>query len=209
MSTENHIGRRGVLTGGAGLAMAAGLSMGLGGCAGRAPPTRQFAEITFRQFAPLRFRAGRVDIATEYAAPRATPNVDHQFPVTLSAMAERWGFDRLSAGGGELTARYVIVEASVIETSLPRTQGLRATFKIEQSERYDGRLITRLDLVTPRGAVEGTVTAQVDRVETIGENASIAERETLWFTMTEAMGRDLNAQMERQIRTHLLRYLMT
>jgi hypothetical protein len=205
MSTENHIGRRGVMFGGAGLALAAGL----GGCAGRAPPSRQFAEITFRQFAPLRFRAGRVDIATEYAAPQTAPNVDHQFPVTLSAMAERWGFDRLSAGGGELTARYVIVEASVIETSLPRTQGLRATFKIEQSERYDGRLITRLDLVTPRGAVEGTVTAQIDRVETIGENASIAERETLWFTMAEAMGRDLNAQMERQIRTHLLRYLMT
>ncbi|MFY7962369.1 MAG: hypothetical protein ACOVVK_19995 [Elsteraceae bacterium] len=105
MSTENHIGRRGVLLGASGLALAAGLS----GCAGRAPPSRQFAEITFRQFAPLRFRAGRVDIATEYAAPRTAPNVDHLFPVTLSGMAERWGFDRLSAGGGELTARYVIV----------------------------------------------------------------------------------------------------
>jgi hypothetical protein len=204
MSMENHIGRRQVMSLGAGLALAAGL----GGCAGRAPPTRQFAEITFRQFAPLRFRAGRVDIISEYVAPRAAPNVEHLFPVTLSTMAERWGFDRLSAGGGELTARFAIVEASVIETSLPRTQGLRATFKIEQSERYDGRLIARLDLVTPRGGIEGTVTAQIDRVETIGENASIADRESLWFTMVEAMARDLNAQMERQIRTHLLRFLM-
>jgi hypothetical protein len=204
MSTQNHFGRRQAISLGAGLALAAGL----GGCAGRSPPSRQFADITFRQFATLRFRVGRVDINSEYVAPRAAPNVDHLFPVTLSAMAERWGFDRLSAGGGELTARFAIVEASVIETGLPRTQGLRATFKIEQSERYDGRLITRLDLVTPRGGIEGTVTAQVDRVETIGENASITDRESLWFTMMEAMGRDLNAQMERQIRTHLLRFLM-
>jgi hypothetical protein len=101
------------------------------------------------------------------------------------------------------------MDASVIETALPRTQGLRATFKIEQSERYDGRIIVRLDLVTPRGNVEGSVTAQVDRVETIGENASIADREALWFSMVEAMGRDLNAQMERQIRQHLLRFMVT
>ena len=130
-------------------------------------------------------------------------------PVTPSAMAERWAFDRLSAAGGEITARYVIMDASVIETALPRTQGLRATFKIEQSERYDGRIIVRLDLVTPRGNIEGSVTAQVDRVETIGENASIADREALWFAMVEAMGRDLNAQMERQIRQHLLRFMVT
>ena len=203
------IDRRGMLRGAAAAALTSGLAAGLAGCAGQAPPSRQFADITFRQYAPLRFRAGRIDVVTEYAAPKAAPNVDHLFPVTLSNMAERWGFDRLSASGGDLIARYVVSEASVIETSLPRTQGLRATFKIEQSERYDGRLIVRLDLVTPRGSVEGSVTAQIDRLETIGENASIAERETLWFTMAESMGRDLNAQMERLIRTHLLRFLVT
>ena len=203
------IDRRGMLRGAGTAALTAGLAAGLGGCAGRASPSRQFAEITFRQYAPLRFRVGRIDVVTDYAAPKTTPNVDHLFPVTPSSMAERWGFDRLSASGGDLVARYVVSEASVIETSLPRTQGLRATFKIEQSERYDGRLIVRLDLLTPRGSVEGTVTAQVDRVETIGENASISERETLWFSMVEAMGRDLNTQMERLIRTHLLRFLVT
>jgi len=196
------------MTGALALGLGGG-AVGLTGCAGRAPPRREFADITFRQFAPLRFRAGRVEVASDYVAPRTGPNVDHLFPVTPAAMAERWAFDRVSASGGDLIVRYVIIDASVIETALPRTQGLRATFKIEQSERYDGRLITRLDLVTPRGAIEGSVSAQVDRVETIGENASIADRESLWFGMTEAMGRDLNAQMERQIRQHLLRYLVT
>jgi hypothetical protein len=197
--------RRAAMFGGASL----GLILGLGGCAGRGPQNRQFADITFRQFAPLRFRAARIDVVSEYVASRSAPNVDSQMPVTPSAMAERWAFDRLSAAGGEITARYVIMDASVIETALPRTQGLRATFKIEQSERYDGRIIVRLDLLTPRGNVEGSVTAQVDRVETIGENASIADREALWFSMVEAMGRDLNAQMERQIRQHLLRFMVT
>ena len=57
------------------------------------------------------------------------------------------------------------------------------------------------------GKVRVTVEARISRSQTVPENTSLIERETVWFEMTEAMMKDLNSTLEEQIRLHMKNWL--
>ena len=46
------------------------------------------------------------------------------------------------------------------------------------------------------------------RTRTVREDASLHDRKRIWFEMTEALMKDFNAEMEKNIRQHLGGYLM-
>jgi hypothetical protein len=179
----------------------------LAGCTATAPPSRKFADITFQQFPKYNFAVGRIEIVREYAPPTRAPNVDHLFPVSPMQMAEQWARDRLVAAGGTGELRYVIKRASVVESQLPKTTGIRGAFTNEQTQRYDAVVEVELEVRNERGYRDGIASARAERRQTVGEDISVAERERTWFAMTEALGRDLNQELERNIQTGLARFL--
>jgi hypothetical protein len=179
----------------------------LTGCTKPAPPSAQFADITFQQFPRFSFAVGRIEIVREYVPPGSPPHVDHQFPVPPLQMAERWARDRLVATGGPGELRYVIKRASVVETQLPRTTGIRGAFTNDQTQRYEAVVEVEIEVRNERGYRDGIVTARAERRQTVLEDVSLAERERIWFTMTEALGRDLNQEIERNVQVGLARFL--
>jgi hypothetical protein len=179
----------------------------LSGCTQPAPPGAQFADITFQQFPRYSFAVGKIEIVREYMSPGAPPNVEHQFPVTPMQMAERWARDRLDAVGGPGELRYVIKRASVVETQLPRTTGIRGAFTTDQAQRYDGVVEVEIEIRNERGYRDGLVTARAERRQSVAENISLADRERAWYSMTEGLGRDLNQELERNIQVGLTRFL--
>ncbi|MCH8213764.1 MAG: hypothetical protein IIC54_06800, partial [Proteobacteria bacterium] len=48
----------------------------------------------------------------------------------------------------------------------------------------------------------------VSRSRTLREDASINDRERMWFDLIEALMRDFNAELEKNIRQYLGGYLM-
>ena len=50
--------------------------------------------------------------------------------------------------------------------------------------------------------------SRAERRQSVAEDISLAERERIWFTMTEALARDLNAELERNIQTGLPRFFL-
>jgi hypothetical protein len=179
----------------------------LAGCTQPPPPSPKHADITFQQFPKYNFAVGRIEIVREYAPPLRAPNVDHLFPVPPMQMAEQWARDRLVAAGGTGELRYVIKRASVVESQLPKTTGIRGAFTNEQTQRYDAVVEVELEVRNERGYRDGIASARAERRQTVGEDISLADREKTWFAMTEALGRDLNQELERNIQTGLARFL--
>jgi hypothetical protein len=178
------------------------------GCSQPASMGPRFPDITFQQYQPFTFAVGQVEIVPEYVAPLAPPNVDHLFPVPPLRMAEQWARDRLVAGGGPGEVRFVIKRASVVETELPRTTGIRGAFTKDQSQRYEAVVEVEVEVRNDRGYRDGIASARAERRQTVAEDISLAERERIWFTMTEALARDLNAELERNIQTGLPRFFI-
>ncbi len=177
-------------------------------CSQAAPQGPRFADITFQQMGKFNLAVGRIEIVREYAPPMHPPNVDHLFPVPPIQMAGQWARDRLVAAGGAGEARYVIKRASVVETELPRTTGIRGAFTKDQSQRYEAVVEVELEIRNERGYRDGIVSARAERRQSVAEDISLADRERTWFAMTEALGHDLNLELERNIQSALPRFLV-
>ncbi len=183
------------------------LVLALAGCAGPPPAPQQFPQITFQQFGQIPLRVGSIEVVRAYQPPMAPPNVEHLFPVSPLEMAARWPLERLKAVGGPDRARYTVKRASVIEVQLPQDTGLRAAFTKQQSQRYDAVIDVELEILDERGFRQASVTAHAERSQSVREDTTLAERNKIWFDMVDAMSRDLNAELQRNVEGALGRYL--
>lgn len=168
------------------------------------PPKRQtFATLTFQDRPQLRLDVAQIEIVQAYKAPGQAPNVDHLFPQKPLDVATAWGRDVLRAVGQRGMATYTILDASAIETDLPRSTGLTQVFKTEQSDRYDLKIAVRLDLGNPLLLTTGSAEASATRSQTVAENMTLNQREAVWFQMTESAMRELDQKLEAAIRDKL------
>jgi hypothetical protein len=165
------------------------------------PPQNAFPEITFAHESPIRLDVREVSVELAYKAPLTPPNVEHLFPARPGQAATRWARDRLVAAGPMRRARYIVREASVVESSLEQSEGLTGMFTTEQSERYDARIVVEMQIIGEDGRIEGSLTAKAERSRSVPEDISLNERERVWFKMTEDLMKELNAQLEQTIKT--------
>lgn len=178
----------------------------LAGC-NTPPPVAKFPDITYSHMSPIQLDVKRIEVVWAYAPPYSAPNVDHLFPTPPGKAAERWATDRLKAVGKEGYARFIIRDASVIETRLRKTGGVAGAFTTDQAARYDGVIDVELQLQDDLGQRDGKVFARATMTQTAPENATINQTEQIWFDMTEAMMKQINAQLETNIQTHLRPFL--
>jgi hypothetical protein len=188
------------------LLVTAGLLAALAACETTLPP-RAFPDLRYNHLSPIRLDAVRVDVIQLYKSTGAKPYVEHEFPARPALVAARWATDRLRAAGANNTVRVSIVNGAVVEVPLKRTDGVRGVFTTDQSERYDGTLEIKIEIIGPLGRQLASVSTRTQRSKTVPENITLADREKAWFRMTEAMMNDLNISLERQIQKHFSQWL--
>lgn len=167
----------------------------LAACGKRAAPP-DLPDLTFTRQRPIRLDVSTLQVVDSYQPPARRPNVEHLFPVPPALAAERWAKDRLRAAGPSGTARFEVLRGDVVET--PRAA----------ADRFEAVLEVRLELASADGRRTGEVSARASRTQTVEHDATLDERERVWFDMTEALMRDLDAQLERQIAQHLQAFLL-
>ncbi len=172
-----------------------------------AAPIPEYPEITFTNLPRIKLDVARIEVRMDYKAPLKAPNVEHEFPVTPAAVAERWAADRLEAVGSTGLARVIVKDASVVEVKLERTKGLKGVFTKDQSERYDGKIEMVIEIRSERGYRDAFAAAKATRSRSVPEDISLNDREKVWFEMTEAMIKDINAEFERTIPQYLSKWL--
>ena len=203
---KNTISRRSFLSTALVAGGALSLSGALSGCASdqMADPV---PEMSFQHLTPIRLKVGAVHIENHYKSPLSAPNAEHRFTTSPAFALQGWAAARLKAVGSEGNARFLIEDASVIETPLKKTKGLKGAFTTEPTARYDATMKGRL-LIRDGEGLKGEVEAQVTRSVEVSEDATLAEREQLWFKMVEDMLKSFDAEMNKQINGYLSRWIV-
>jgi len=166
------------------------------------PPHPQYPDIRFTGQPPIGLAVNTVSLREDYAPSSAPPHVETQFPVTPMHAIENWAHDRLSATGGADRVVVDVTDASVVETALPRTEGMQGWFTNDQSERYDITVQVTINVVDSNGLVIRTATAHASRSQTVAENISPDQRDQTWYDMTKDVMTAFDHQMESEIRNH-------
>ncbi|MCG8507662.1 MAG: hypothetical protein MI741_00395 [Rhodospirillales bacterium] len=171
-------------------------------------PVQRLPEITFTHLPSLGLNVANIDVVTEYKGPMAAPNVEHLMPTSPETAIKRWIEDRIVAKGVGNVARFTISDGAVTETQLDVETGITGAFKTQQALRYDATVAGMLEIFDERGFRKAFASARVSRSRTLGEDASVNAREQLWFELVEALMRDFNAEMEKNLRAHVGAYVM-
>jgi hypothetical protein len=169
------------------------------------PSTRPtFQEIRFTDRPRLRLDVSTIEVERVFRPTLKEPQVEHLFPVPPEVAAENWARDRLEATnpGSPKRARVRILDANVKETALKKTEGLRAAFTTDQSERYDASVEMSVDILGERGFPERSVSAKAQRSTTVKEGITPNEREQIWYELTRQLMDDLDRQLEREMRAN-------
>lgn len=185
------------------ICIAAAMALLLAGCETNVP-ARSFPDIGFLHKAPYKLDVAKIEVEKQTPAPEAG-SIVFDLPVTLTAVAEKWARQRLTAVGTNGTAVVKIEKATMVEENLKKTGGLRGVFTTDQTQRYTADLAISISLSNDHG--QGTVQASARKIRTIAEDATLAEREKLWFDMVETLAREVDDEMDRQIAAHLQEFL--
>lgn len=193
------LGRRAMVSG----IGAAVVALGLAACT-TTPPPPVYPDIRFTNVDPIAVNALRVDISSEYRPNFTPPNVEHLMPISPERMARQWALDRLQPlRSGSAVMRFTILDARVSESRLATTQGIKGAFTDEPGERYEAELRVRISLDDPSRAYHGEVETSVRRVQTVQKDASLNEREKVWYDMVQKLGSDFDATMTTNLRNYL------
>lgn len=189
------------------LAFALAASLGLAACETQLPPD-DFAEITFRYAPPIALSARDVTVVPAYRAPVEAPYINHELPVDPVATAARWGRERLNPVGGPAAITVTVVEMSVTETPLETEGGLRGAFTEDQAERYDMRVVMRVDAVDAATGITSQTEVSALRARTVPEGITLADREAVWHEMLEQLMRDMDRRLSDAVRRELAVYVV-
>ena len=162
----------------------------------------------FSSKTPIRFDVAEIRVIDTYHPPMTPPNVDHEFPVPPNAAINLWVKQRLAAVGHQGTLEVTIDDASVKETTLPKTKGVKGLFTNEQDRRYDlhAHVLFRLYNGTDAMSIAaGDVT--ITRSHTLAENATVDDRTKLFDKMAKDMMASFDAQAVQRFNQYFSVYL--
>lgn len=181
------------------------VAFALGGC--ESAPTQKLPDLTYSHLPAINFAAGRREISDRFRPKMGPPSINHLVPAPPAKALARWAQDRIQATGGRDTVRFVIIDATVTETPLKKQEGFKAGFTKQQSERYDARIEAAVEIVDPLGAVRGRADAVVTRSITVREDATLSDRAKIQFDLVEALMKDFDAEIEKNLRQYVPNWL--
>jgi hypothetical protein len=171
-------------------------------------PVQRLPEITFGHLPKIGLNVADLQVVNDYKPTFQEPNIEHLMSVPPATVMQRWAEQRLEARGVTNAAKFTIVDAQVKASPLKVDSGITGAFKVEQSVRYDATVAGMLEIFDDRGFRRAFASARVSRSRTVPENASVNEREKVWFELIEALMRDFDAEMEQNIRAHVGGFVM-
>ena len=177
------------------------LALGLGACA--TPPPPQFPEITFTHLPTIALGVARIEVVDNTSQTSNATYVDGLMPVAPGEALRNWSRDRLRASGVSGVAKFIIQKAEVTETNLERTTGLKGVFTKDQAQRYDAGVKVEIRLEGVPRVTQAFAETEVTHSQTIAEDATLNNREQMWFDLTETVMKEFDPAMSASIRKHL------
>lgn len=169
----------------------------LAGCS--STPIAPSKGLSYLDQAPLSLSASSLEIQTQYQAPQAYPNRDHEMPIPPQGALAQWARDRLQTNGAPYRAVLYIEDASLKETKLPKTPGVRGVFTVDQSERYDISLKVRLALKDQTGVEKSSINAMATGSKSVPEDISMDNRVVVWTKLLDEALNALDGELSQKV----------
>jgi len=145
----------------------------------------------------------RITIVEAYQSPMRRPQIEHEFPVTPANAVRTWATTRLKAVGSSGVLEITIGDASVTESKLPKTAGIKGLFTDDQEARYEAKLGVSMRVSgVLQGMSDTTGQVLVTRTRTINEKASVYQRQAMYHQMTDAMMNDFDREASARLRDY-------
>lgn len=177
-------------------------ALALGACANVVAPDRPVPEYDYKKYPPVMLDVSSVQVV-DYIPTMQPAHVEHLMPQPLPVAVSDWARDRFKPVGTQGVAFITVREATMIETDLDRTKGIKGVFTVDQAERYDAQIIVEFRIEGRDPEPNGSGIVKVERSQTIGEDASLQYRDRIWTKMEERMLSDLDAATQRMLRQRL------
>lgn len=167
-------------------------------------------DITFGHRESVAMAVGGVEVS-DVSAPGAVQPPAHDIrnalPVSPLTTMDTWAHQRINALGGYGTALVKITENRFVEVPLETEQGVGGLFTNSQSERYEGAMTVRIEIVgDPAG--QGFVEARSAASRTVPEDYSINQREQALYDMVATIVKNLDERLVTEMRANLTRWVM-
>lgn len=159
--------------------------------------------VDFSAREPIVLDVASIEVESQYVAPMAAPNIDHELPLTPSDAVRLWASTRLKAGGPQGKARIIIKDASVKEIDLDRTKGIKGWFTKDQSQKYEGKFAVEIVVDGTARGFSGSVSAAVARSTTVAEDVTLAQREKTMTDLVRDLAGDLDVELDKSIRANM------
>lgn len=157
---------------------------------------------------PIQLNVSRVEVVKKYQSSSIPPHVENNFPVPPIAMLQQWVQDRLLPVGKSGYAVVTIEDASVIESALKGTPGLRGVFTADQSEQYDATMSVRIEIFDDCGTSKGFAYARTKGSRSVCENLTLGQRRQVWIVMMEKVMNSLDAELDLNVRNYLRDFVL-
>lgn len=175
----------------------------LSACATFNDPPRPMPRYTYQQYPVIGLNVASINVVQAYSMPMQSPNAEHLMPEPLPQSVNNWARNHFKATGTDGVVTITIKDASVIKKDLAPTQGIKGKFTVDQTERYDARVVVEFKVDGASIGPDGSGLINVTRGQTIAENASLQDRDRVWTTMAETMMTDIDAGAQNMLAQRL------
>jgi hypothetical protein len=165
--------------------------------------SRPQPHFSYKQYPPVALNVASIRIDVVYKPPMQSPHVEHLMPLPLPQAVEDWAHSRFQASGTSGTAIITVTDASMVTQDLPRTKGMKALVTIDQAQRFDAHVAVDVHVEGLTSGETGSGNVILSRSQSIGEDASIGDRDQLWTNLEEAMMTDLDAGAQKMLHARL------
>ncbi len=166
--------------------------LGLAGCAASPPPPVPYPRLSWTYLTKLRLDVEKLSIDASWVPTGEAMHVEYLAPEQPVSALRRMALDRLEMDGTSGTARYTVVDASIIQVH----------------DHYDAHFEVRLTLRDAKGNKLGGITAGVKDSRTFFSSSPEAQQRDLYALVKKTMS-DMNVEFEYEMRKHLAKFLLS
>lgn len=171
-------------------------------CVTSAPP-RPMPQYTYNKYPPMTLNVASIQVVDGYNSPLQHPNVEHTMPDPLPKALNQWARTRFVAGGSEGELTITIKNASVTTQNLPVKSGVQGMLNVEQAERFEARVSIEFRAENMGANPNGGGSVNINRGQTVPENASVQDRDITLNTMEQTILTDLDAGAQTMLHDRL------
>ncbi len=159
---------------------------------------------------PYQLKVASIQVSKDYVSPHGPANVEYLADVPPAQAMKQWIAHRLVAAGQEGSLEITIKDASIVKKDLPKQKtGVEGFFTKEQTEEFDGTLIVEMKLYSGHRVLPAAhIEASAYEAQTIREDADIPQRKAVYQRITAELIKQVNTQLDNNIRQYFANYVI-